>query len=564
FSRLFGGIGALCVLFHLIGLRTTNAQALTPTRIQATIVDDALVPVATGNVYLLSPEDSTLIKGGWFVSGAASISSHTPPPYLVKIKAMGYKAVFVEVSGGAGIMYDMGEIVLTTKLIQGVDIVANQSLIQRKGDAWAVNVEGTALRNAGSAMDVLRNSPQLLVNSGGQISVVGKGAALIYMNGQLIPGTQVLESLSSQEIVSVEIWETPPAGFDAAGNAVINIITRRKISEGYKLTLLQEVGHGKHWRGHSRVRGSAGLGPMELQLSYGFRPWTRGGREHYFRIFSTPQTQTEVDNRLRYARRLRTHDLNAQLGFQLGTNTQAGIQYTGQLTHGEKTARNQNDYLENGVKAFQMQAQITGPYDQHNHSLQAYLTHQIDTSGTQLKVAGQYSRYFLDRSERINQQILSSNQTADLNKKTYNLQGIDVYTLQTDLSKPVKKRWNIQAGAKASLIGNQSLLDFSSVLASGELKSEPALSNRYNYKEQIIAAYAQTAFQGKRLRAQVGLRGEWTKTNGVSEQVDGPRQVSRSYANLFPTASITQDWNETYSSHISYGYRIQRPQFQDL
>ena len=56
-------------------------------------------------------------------------------------------------------------------------------------------------------MDVLRNSPKVLINSGGQVTVLGKGTALIYVDGQLIPSTQLLQNLASNDIKSVEIIE---------------------------------------------------------------------------------------------------------------------------------------------------------------------------------------------------------------------------------------------------------------------------------------------------------------------------------------------------------------------
>ncbi|MEN0005998.1 MAG: outer membrane beta-barrel protein [Bacteroidota bacterium] len=530
--------------------------------LSGSVVDEQGQPIDVGNVLLLAPVDSALVLGDLFLDGAFKIEGVASEPYLLKITALGYEAFhqMIEPPSNKASLY-LGKIQLQQQLLEGVEVIAQRSLFEQKGSDLTVNVANTALSNAGSAMDVLRNSPKVLINSGGQISVIGKGSALIYVDGQQIASTQILENLTSNELKRIEIIDNPGAKYDAAGNAVINIITKSGALNGFKVGLVQEVGQGKHFRSFFRGDVYYKLSKWLFQTSYGARPWTMGGREYYFRTYELNEVLTEVDNKLEYSRKLFTQDFNFRSVYQINANSKLGMQYTTLFTDGEKDAANSNIYNENKETAFNLDTDITGPYDQNSHTVNAYYEWNWDTLGSNLFLTSQYSNFDLERLENINQFYESEPVGEFLNKRTFNTNAIDVFTAQLDIHKVFPNGMQVKTGIKNANIANRSLLRFESQLADGTYQREAEASSDYDYSENILAAYGELDWSNERTQIKAGLRAEWTHVDRASEATAFETQ---SYINYFPSASISQAISDDSRWSLSYGRRIQRPQFQDL
>jgi hypothetical protein len=97
-------------------------------------------------------------------------------------------------------------------------------------------------------------------------------------------------------------------------------------------------------------------------------------------------------------------------------------------------------------------------------------------------------------------------------------------------------------------------------------------SNRFNYKENINAAYASYSRPFKGVLIQAGLRVENTNLEGTSTGLKkaGPDYVNydstfeRSFTDVFPSASITFNKNPASQLNITYSRRIDRPSYKDL
>ncbi|MGO8055885.1 TonB-dependent receptor domain-containing protein, partial [Rhizobium leguminosarum] len=85
---------------------------------------------------------------------------------------------------------------------------------------------------------------------------------------------------------------------------------------------------------------------------------------------------------------------------------------------------------------------------------------------------------------------------------------------------------------------------------------------RFVYNENINAAYATLNKKWKKWSIQAGLRLENTVAEG--HQVTNDSTFNRNYTSLFPTSFINYDVNKSNSFTLSYGRRINRPNYQDL
>ncbi len=533
--------------------------------ITAQVVDDQSKPIELGNVLLLNPQDSSLLKGAIFMDGKIQVDKISTTSFLLNITALGYEDFFQQINNSKQITpLDLGKLTLSNQLLVGVEVVAQQKVFEQRGTDLIVNVANTSLQEAGTALDVLQNSPKVFVSRGGQISVIGKGAALIYLNGQQISSTQILSSLSSNDIKKVEIIENPSAKYDAAGNAVINIITKSKTLEGYKIGLLQRAGKGKFYRSYFQANTYYKVDKLLLQASYGIRPWQWGGRNRQTRTNQVNTTFSEIDNYFVQKNKRLDHDYNFRSTYQFSSNLQLNLQYTGAAVTGDQEADNLRTALSDEVADFTIDGKIIGLYDQISNTINLSLQNTLDTLGSNFQLVGQFATYDFDRKGRNQQLFAKENTTTPINRKSVNQNDIRIYSFQADYKKVFNKKWTLENGLKNAYVTNNSSLKFEGEDPEGTYFEIPQFSNNFAYSENILAAYSQVNWQGKQMKFTAGLRSEWTQTEGSSTNTGTEQAYDRSYFNLFPSASISQTFNDKLTASIDYGYRINRPLFQDL
>lgn len=102
-----------------------------------------------------------------------------------------------------------------------------------------VNVANTLLLTSSSVNELLGRVPNVIVAEG-QISVLGKGEAIIYLNGILI-NYERFAAIPVSQILKIEVISNPSSKYDAEGKAVINIITKKNIENGILGSASQQI-----------------------------------------------------------------------------------------------------------------------------------------------------------------------------------------------------------------------------------------------------------------------------------------------------------------------------------
>ena len=118
--------------------------------------------------------------------------------------------------------------------IQEVDVVAKKPVYELKVDRMVVNVENSITSSGNTALEVLEKSPGVVVdrqNNG--ISLVGKSGVMVIINGKRTPlpvdaAIQMLDGMNADNVKRIELITTPPAKYDAEGDAgIINIVLKK-------------------------------------------------------------------------------------------------------------------------------------------------------------------------------------------------------------------------------------------------------------------------------------------------------------------------------------------------
>ncbi|HEY0040598.1 MAG TPA: outer membrane beta-barrel family protein, partial [Flavisolibacter sp.] len=144
---------------------------------------------------------------------------------------------------------------------------------------------------------------------------------------------------------------------------------------------------------------------------------------------------------------------------------------------------------------------------------------------------------------------------------------ITIYSGKADYVKPFASGTKLEAGIKSSSVSTDNDAQYTRYNhADAEWDTDNTRSNHFVYKENIHAAYLNLSRQVKKWGFQTGLRVENTVAEGnqLGNAVQKDTSFKRNYTQLFPTAYISYNLNETNTFGLSYGRRIERPNYQDM
>ena len=140
------------------------------------------------------------------------------------------------------------------------------------------------------------------------------------------------------------------------------------------------------------------------------------------------------------------------------------------------------------------------------------------------------------------------------------MQDSEIYTGQVDISTPLGST-NFETGLKYSGLKTESGQDYFDT-NTGTRQFSGELSDFLNYEEDIYAAYASMSKDWEKWSMKLGLRGEYTDVQGISESQGLVN--SQNYFELFPTFYLNYNASEDHGFGLEYSRRITRPRFENL
>ena len=532
--------------------------------IKGTVVDSLDQPIESGNVIVLSPSDSTVIKGIHFWEGKFELQGIDVYDVLIKVTANGYQTHFESKSfdSTSSETHDLGNYQLTTAVqnLDGVSVVYKKPMYEREMGKLIMNVEGTSLSLKGTVYDLLKSAPNVIVRSNGAISVAGKGGAILYLDGQRVMSIEMLKSIPSTNVKTIEVIDNPSSRYDAEGFAVIEIITIEGAKNGYDGNIgirgmKRTQSQAAYWANFSLRKDW-----FSMRLSaYQYTGTLVEDEDYYRHIFSS---DIEMENDIS-----RENKHNFWTGVYLNTDYRLDslntlfLNYSFERRNNTITSFNTNEIFQNSIYAGDLNSTSTGYTSRLLHSISGGYTRELDTLGSDFRITGQYSNFDAGTNSEINQ---TTNIGSIINDQfmNSNLNDISVVSGQFDYSKRFKNDLNVDFGAKNALVTNESSVDFR-YNDGGQFVTDSSLFNQFDYTENITAAYAEMKGEHKKFSYMTGLRYEWTTMKGNSF-VGGNGVIDRNYHNLFPNVQMQYDFTKDLILEASYNNRIQRPQYQDL
>ncbi|MCK6691309.1 MAG: TonB-dependent receptor family protein [Thermoanaerobaculia bacterium] len=561
----------LSLLMGSVFLSNLPAQS----QITGILSDEQEAPLPFATVLLLHAADSSLMKGE--LSGNDGIFRIKDIPsgnYLVAVSILGfrehYSTVF-ELKNNIPIK-DLGQIVMLedAEHLKEVSIVAKKPLFEQKIDRLVVNVEGSITSAGATALDVLARSPGVIVNrQNNALSLAGKDGVVVMINGKInrMPidaVVQMLAGMPSGNIEKIELITTPPANFDAEGNAgYINIVMKQTGDHGFNGSYTFSGGFG---RGTVASAGSNFNYRNNYFNLYGDYSFGRFAQEQVFSIDrqvalngQTIRTDTRTD------REPVQRNHQARLGFdlELGKKTVVGALLSAYDNRWSMDALNRSTISLDGIP----DTLLTIDNDEINHwkhfGANLNLQHTF-REGESLTFDADYLRYRDNNptNYRIDYADGSGNFLFEEQTFSGKVTPIKVGVGKLDYTKQFSEKLKMESGIKGTLSRFNNDVTVSRI-ENGAPVNDPSLTAQYRLEESIGAVY--TAFDVKldgKSDMKFGLRYEYTNSNlGAAER---PDIVDRQYGNFFPSFFLSRTFNDRHSANFSYSRRITRPTFNDM
>jgi hypothetical protein len=528
--------------------------------ISAKITDAMGTPLA-GN-FLLTDTVGKIIKSNGF-NGNIAITGLNNTLLRLKLSSILFTDTTFNIRYAGKTEVDLGTIVPeenTTTLGQ-VTITSSAPLMRYGNNGnLEVNVAGTILASSSSVNEILSRTPGLTVNEG-VISLQGKGEAIIYLNGTLVPGER-LASIPTSQITKIEIIANPSARYDAGGRAVINITTKAPGGNGLSGRVSQHLTASDFAGTNANTFVDLGYSKNKLSLSANIALLKGSGRELLHTVRNRPDSSDYLNSALttdwnRDFNVYATYGLGARYRFSSGSVL--SLSYSGNRDHlgGTVDSRNQittlttdNIYGSN----------IARDELRKNNTMIADFTKSTDTLGSGVFFSAQYSGY----RTRNNDQIDEFGGTAPRYLQNAFSQRLNITSLQADRTKFFRKDLKLETGLRFSNVGNNSDTRF--LIANspnGPYQPDATLSSIFDYNETIAAAYASLSANVGKLGIVLGVRSEWT-TYKLSTSAGKGQNFSKEYLNIFPNLQLELPLENGNKFRASYNARITRPRYQAL
>jgi len=557
-------------------------------KITGSVTDPSGKPVLSATVQVNNAATKALVKTAVTDKSGQFVIERLPEgKFLVSVSSVGFvkkSADVVEITA-ANPSVTLTPIQLSDK-VQGlgeVVVTAQRPFIEQKLDKMVVNVDASPSNAGATALEVLEKSPGITVDNDGNISLKGKQGVIVMMDGKptylsAADLANVLRNMPAAALDQIEIMTNPSSKYDASGNSgVINIRTKKSKAKGSNGSI--NLGNTISW--YKQDNGTQDfLNKPTLSLNYNYKK----NKVNFFTnaVYNYREFRSQLDITSRYYRegkqidsinkvisdfqgRNNNYTLKFGMDYQPDKKNTIGFVVNGFMFDGRPRNTTYTSFSNmNGDVFSKLNSYVSNEVSWKNISGNINYRHLFDSTGTELTVDADYSRYSNVSDQNLGTGFFdgNNNPTSDSMFLRGHLPSeINIYSLKSDFVKTFRSGLRIEAGVKSSYVESDNLVEYVRLTASGNWIPD-ARNNHFIYMENVNAAYLNANKKIEKWNLQAGLRMENTNTEG--RQVIDNSVVKRNYVSLFPSLFASYTLNPKHTVTASASRRLQRPNYQDL
>ena len=533
-------------IFTALTLFSTVAKA--QQTIRGWITDEQRLPIEYANVIALSVRDSSLVTGavtdnaGKFLLTLPANSNQV----FLRVSGIGYEQrnVFLPLIADTLQLKAESE----TKTMEGVTVTAQRPKMAIRNDALVTTIIGSSLAKAGSGNDVLKRIP-LLNGKEGSYSVIGRGAAVIYINNRKITDATEIERLNSSDIKDIEVVTNPGARYDATVSAVIRIHTVRKVGDGFGFDVRTSAYYWENWDTYNQLNMYYRRNGLELTAGSAYNIDNSLNKQT---TTNKVQTANLWTNKWTSDSRFRNTNNNYTLSaaYEFNANHSVGARFFTNLLVGANNGSSifSTDVLKNNVLFDHIESQISGNSTAiPNKSLSAYYVGKVGKIDIDFNTDYYYGR---ETEYRI-----TTEQSANYANRTVTSAGIHTnkfFATKLVLSHPL-------FGGSLS-VGNENTFTNHGQNYVNQENVVPSTAS--TIKERNNAFFFEYSRPTPIGQLMAGLRYEHVNSDYYDEGVYSPAH-SRTYSQWFPSLTFATRIKEV-GLQLSYSAKTSRPSYNQL
>jgi iron complex outermembrane receptor protein len=566
-------------MLSLIVLLTVAANAQ---QISGTVKDQSGKGVDKTTVSLLRAKDSSVAKLSVTDNeGRYSFTQTEAGSYLVSVSHVGFMPYISQpfaFDGTKDVAVPAVGLVKNEGTLGGVTVVSKKPVVEVKADKTILNVEGTINAVGNDALELLRKAPGVMVDKDDNLTMAGKNGVQVFIDGKPSPlqGADLanfLKSLQSSQVESIELITNPSAKYEAAGNAgIINIRLKKNKTFGTNGSVNAGYNIGTFAKYNAGLALNHRNSKVNIFGNYNFN--------HGLNTSSMKMYREQADSIFNQTNRVKAlnegHNFKAGLDYFLNAKSTIGAIVNGNI--GSTDFRSSGPTFISYLPTKELDRLMRA--ESHNDMKRTNLNFNLNyryamTGGSELNVDADYGIFNLRSNQFQPNYYFDETGTTELYRNVYRMiapTNIDLYSVKVDYEKNFLKG-RLGLGGKVGFVNTDNDFRRYDVFGNTEVLNND-LSNRFEYKENINAVYANYNRGFKGFMVQLGLRVEntdskgystgkqWNANEGVYKDYDST--IHRNYTDLFPSAAITFNKNPMSQFGFTYSRRIDRPAYQDL
>jgi hypothetical protein len=555
-------------------------------KISGQVGDESLKPIESATISLLNAKDSSQAK--ITVSdktGSFALDNIQEGKYLVSASTVGhtttYSSPFELSASRSSVVLPRLVLPAATKNLREVAVIGKKPFIEQKPDRTVINVDASPSNAGSTALEVLERSPGVTLDKDDNISLKGKQGVTIMIDNKptYLSASQLasyLKSLPASAIDQIEIMTNPSAKYDASGNSgIINIKTKKNKTKGFNGSATLTHTQGVYPKPSGSINLNYRNGKTNFFLNAGYSHWEGFQDLDINRNYLDPGPAKTINSI--FTQQTHMHFTNPEANVKFGMDyavsnrTTVGFVVSG-FRNKEQNRSSSNIFLKDPNNAIDsiVYSPSTNNTTWKNGSVNLNFRHQFDSTGRELTIDMDYVRY----SSKSDQYFDNITYYPDMSKKNETIltgdlpSAINIYTVKTDYTRPLSRGLKLETGLKLSYVNTDNTAGYFNLI-NNMPEVDTTKTNRFLYRENINAAYANLSKQYKKWTIQAGLRLENTNYSGHQlgndvSVIKKDSSFSKSYVNLFPTIYLSYQANTKNQFTLNYGRRIDRPAYQDL
>lgn len=518
------------------------------------------------DVKLLKSNDSSLVNGAKCdVNGAFAIENIPFGSYKMEISFTGYSKLIVNNitlnSSNNKLAFDTLRLGTGNVTTEEILVEEEKGLIQLGPDKKIFNVDKSSLNKGGTALDVLKKTPLVDVDINDNVSMRGSQNVKILVDDKPSRFAS-LKQIPADAIERIELITNPPAKYEAEGvTGIINIVMKKNDNLGFQGSL---NGGGNYTE---KISGWGGLdislkkkknsffgnfysGTWANNFNYSstttyFSPASSligsgDGKNHGYWIWTQGGYELEIEK-------------GKSIGFEVNFGTGKWYNSDNGLSKNLNSAGSLLNYYTQANDRNGLWENLTGSL---------YFTNKLNDQGREWSGDVTFSRNRNEMRMSLLKQDYDSvsvpvnNTPLDQHDST-KMKNMNL-NVQTDYTHPLSQISKIETGYKGTFrINDNEFRSDTLNYSTNNFVTNTATQNHFKLSEYINAFYGTFSSSIKDFSYKLGVRVEQTNTKG--ELLTNGTEFTKSYFDIFPSASVSQKIGTGHQFQLSYSRRITRP-----